>query len=399
MTSCSKEIPAETENRKNAAGAAGILDYRTSPGCGQLYLRFICDPSLFRIPCYGLSSKTKSAEGLQNRKIQESRMSPGYKCLSAEGLGGIAVGLSNWRGGVKVELGTAAGFWSGTGPAFRALQSVIFVDKILKLRALQIRSAPGLKMRFRTAALFFFIKRVGAGSEDVGDGFFTVGLDSGIADFFGASGTNFISGYAVGGGIDGGNKTAPKLVEAIGLEAAFKYGILDAHSEIFAEFGDFVEAFGFGDIVSDEGEHLFVAAAVSGCFGRGENQLEGILPPTGGWMAAKVRRIVGGCLQGEEGGSGCGRPAWHIRGDMRPACQPGTAGGTPDGTVLPGGMPAATLKPVAALVLFQFMRKGSKGVSSRKCFLSEATSASISLRREVRLPYASLVNSRSILRS
>jgi hypothetical protein len=104
-------------------------------------------------------------------------------------------------------------------------------------------------------------------------------LNSRIKNVFGAGSAYFVGGDAVGAGIDQGDKGIPKSFEAVGFKTALKDGVLDAHAIIFAKFGDFVKAFGVGDIVGDEGEHLFVGATVTRSFGGGEAEGESRFPP------------------------------------------------------------------------------------------------------------------------
>ena len=101
------------------------------------------------------------------------------------------------------------------------------------------------------------------GSEDIGDDFLGVGLDTCVADVFGTGGADFIGGDAIFGRVDEGVEAVPEAVEGIGFEAALEDGVLDAESVVFAVFGNAGEAFGIGDIVGDEGEHLSGAAAVA----------------------------------------------------------------------------------------------------------------------------------------
>lgn len=116
-------------------------------------------------------------------------------------------------------------------------------------------------------------------SEDIGDDFFAMGLNAGVANFFGAGGADFVGGKAVGGGIDEAGQLVPEVVEAVGFEAALEERVLDAHAVILTEFGNFVKTFGFGNVVGDESEHLFVSAAVTGGFGWGWYEDESLIPP------------------------------------------------------------------------------------------------------------------------
>lgn len=123
---------------------------------------------------------------------------------------------------------------------------------------------------------------LGCGLKDIGDDFFHVKLGAGIAGFFGAGGTDFIGHEAIGGGVDGVQECVPEMVEAVGFEAAFKDGVLDAHAEILADPGNLGEAFVVGDVVGDKGEHLFFAAAVAADFAGSGEIGKGIFPPVVG---------------------------------------------------------------------------------------------------------------------
>ena len=91
-------------------------------------------------------------------------------------------------------------------------------------------------------------------STDVCNYFFVVFLDVGAMNLAGAFGADFIGDHAVALGVDFGAEFLPKRFERVCFKAAFEHGVLDTHAPVFADFGDFVEAFGIGDIVGDEGE-------------------------------------------------------------------------------------------------------------------------------------------------
>lgn len=119
--------------------------------------------------------------------------------------------------------------------------------------------------------------------KHIGDDFLGVGLDAGVADILGTGGAYFVGGDAVGHWVENIVESGPEAVEGIGLEAAFEDGVLDAHAEVLAGFGDFGEASGFADIVGDDGEHLFGAAFMAGGIGGVWHKGEGGLPPAFGW--------------------------------------------------------------------------------------------------------------------
>lgn len=103
-------------------------------------------------------------------------------------------------------------------------------------------------------------------SKNIGDGFFWMVLNASIVNIFGARGADFVGGNAVGGGVDEFGEGEPKVFEGGGIEPAFEDGVLNAESVFFAEGGYFLESFGIGDVVGNEGKHLFGATAVAGDF-------------------------------------------------------------------------------------------------------------------------------------
>ena len=101
-------------------------------------------------------------------------------------------------------------------------------------------------------------------SADIGDDFLEVFLHALAVNLAGALGADFIGGEPIRLGFDNRTKFGPKALEIVGLEAALEDAVLHTHAPVFADFGDAVEAFGAGDIVGDEGEHLVGAATVVG---------------------------------------------------------------------------------------------------------------------------------------
>lgn len=151
----------------------------------------------------------------------------------------------------------------------------------------------------------------------------------------GAFGADFIGDNAVAQGVDFGAEFLPKRFERVCFKAAFEHGVLDAHAPVFADFGDSVEAFGIGDIVGDEGEHLMGAATVAGEFaggwrvggkpiGRGDREWRG-RGCLGSWVGELGGRGGGQAKAGWQGAVGC--TAWAAAG-VHGFCGAGTFGGT-----------------------------------------------------------------------
>ena len=121
----------------------------------------------------------------------------------------------------------------------------------------------------------------GRGSDEVADDFFGADHGAGGEGVFGAFGIDAVGDEAVFGGVDFVKEEVPEAVEFWFFEAAFEEGVLDADAEVFAEAGDAEEAFGGGDVVAEEGEHLFFARWGGGVGEEGE----GFEEPRGhGWV-------------------------------------------------------------------------------------------------------------------
>ena len=101
-------------------------------------------------------------------------------------------------------------------------------------------------------------------SADVGDDLFVVDLVAGGADFSGATGADLVGDGPVPLGFEKGLEARPERFEAVGFEAAFEDGELHAHAIVFTKLCDFMETFRIGNIVGDDGEHLFFSTAVTG---------------------------------------------------------------------------------------------------------------------------------------
>lgn len=96
----------------------------------------------------------------------------------------------------------------------------------------------------------------------------------------GASGADAVGDEAVFVGVDDAEEFEPKFVEAVGFESAFEDGVLDADAIVFADFGDALETFVIGDVVGNDGEHLFFSGWFVWVFVGGE--WEGVVEPVGG---------------------------------------------------------------------------------------------------------------------
>lgn len=116
--------------------------------------------------------------------------------------------------------------------------------------------------------------------EDVGDDFFAADHGAGGFDVAGAGAADAVGDEAVFLGVDDVEEFEPELVEAVGFEAAFEDGVLDADAVVFTDFGDALEAFVVADVIGHDGKHLFFSRwfvwVLIGCEGKG------VVEPVGG---------------------------------------------------------------------------------------------------------------------
>ena len=117
---------------------------------------------------------------------------------------------------------------------------------------------------------------------NIGDDFLGGGTGAGCGDFFGATGAEGVGDEGVGGRVDELEEFLPEGLELLGRQEAFEEGVLDADAVVFAVAGDFGKAFGAGDVVGDDGDHLVLAAGVSALFGWCGVEGEEVEPPVFG---------------------------------------------------------------------------------------------------------------------
>jgi hypothetical protein len=106
--------------------------------------------------------------------------------------------------------------------------------------------------------------------EDIGNDFFVVFLKAGFVGFPGAGGTDFVGDDAICERIDGADELGPEGLEPVEFEAALEDGVLNAQTVVLADFGHFGEAPGMANIVGNDGEHEFLAAAMAAAFAGSE---------------------------------------------------------------------------------------------------------------------------------
>ncbi len=95
-------------------------------------------------------------------------------------------------------------------------------------------------------------------SDEVVDDFFRANHGAGGEGFLRAFGVNAVGDEAIFLFVNFINEAEPEALEVGVFEAALEEGMLDADAEVFADFGDVGEAFGVGDVLAEESEHLFL---------------------------------------------------------------------------------------------------------------------------------------------
>ena len=112
-------------------------------------------------------------------------------------------------------------------------------------------------MGFGGASLFFAIfgcRQKGLKNKKIR--LFGAGGDTGDVAFFDAFGAEGVADKGIFFFVDKGIEFFPEGFESIFGEVAFEDGIFDAHAEVFTGFSDVAEAFGIGDVVGNEVQHV-----------------------------------------------------------------------------------------------------------------------------------------------